>query len=115
METEEEVLPEGVREKLETEHGEIIAIRATVGKPGQNVFAFRLPNRAETKRYRQKAGKPGNDAGDEMENLLLSTCIYPSREQLSTFFDRYSSAVGSFGIWFQKGAGLDFEALAIVK
>lgn len=108
-------LAKDVREKLESEHGEIIAIKASVGKDGANVFAFRLPTRAETKRYRQKAQAKGVDPGDEMENLLLSTCIHPGREQLSAFFDRYPMAVGSFGIRFQQGAGLDFEALAVVK
>lgn len=108
-------LPKAVREKLEAEHTEIIAIKATVGKDGNNVFAFRLPNRTETKRYRQKAQAKGVDPGDEMENLLLSTCVYPNKEQLTAFFDRYPMAVGSFGIRFQQGAGLDFEALAVVK
>lgn len=114
-------LPKAVREKLEAEHTEIIAIKATVGKDGGNVFAFRLPNRTETKRYRQKAQAKGVDPGDEMENLLLSTCVYPGaspelcKAALSAFFDRYPMAVGSFGIRFQQGAGLDFEALAVVK
>lgn len=103
-------LPKDVREKLEAEHGEIIAIKPTVGG---KVFAFRLPTRMETKRYRQKGAK--GDAGDEMENLLLSCCIHPTREELSAFFDRYSMAVSSFGVRFQQGAGLDFEALAVVK
>lgn len=107
-------LPKDVREKLEAEHTEVIAIKATVGK-GDNVFAFRLPTRGETKRYRQMAQKPGRDAGDEMEALLLTTCVYPSKEALTSFFDRYSMAVASFGIKFQEGAGLDFAALAVVK
>lgn len=107
-------LPKEAREKLEAEHGEVTAVKATVGK-GDNVFAFRLPTRAEVKRYRQKSQVKGVDPGDEMENLLLATCVYPSREQLGAFFDRYPMAVGSFGIRFQQGAGLDFEALAVVK
>lgn len=112
--TADDPLPKEVREKLEAEHGEIITITPTVGGAGK-VFAFRLPNRTESKRYRQKAQKPGNDAGDEMENLLVSCCIYPDPASLTAFFDRYPMALGSFGIRFQQGAGLDFEALAVVK
>jgi hypothetical protein len=113
-------LPKDVRARLEAEHTEIIAIKATVGK-GDNVFAFRLPTRGETKRYRQMAQKPGRDAGDEMEALLLTTVVYPGADAaaaklaLTAFFDRYSMAVASFGIKFQEGAGLDFAALAVVK
>ena len=115
-------LPKEARERLEAEHGgEIITIKATVGKDGKNVFAFRLPTRQEVRRYRQLAQQKGRDPGEEMERLLLATVIYPGttledrQAALSSFFDRYSMAVGSFGIKFQEGAGLDFEALAVVK
>jgi hypothetical protein len=123
-ELQDDPLPKDVRERLESEYGGddgvIIAIRASVGKT-EKVFAFRLPTRGETKRYRQMAQKPGRDPGDEMEGLLLTTCVYPgatpedAKKALSAFFDRYSMAVASFGIRFQQGAGLDFEALAVVK
>jgi hypothetical protein len=118
-ELQDDPLPKDVRERLESEHGEIITI--TPSTKSAPTFAFRLPTRGETKRYRQMAQKPGRDAGDEMEGLLLTTCIYPGKDAaeaklaLSAFFDRYSMAVASFGIRFQQGAGLDFEALAVVK
>lgn len=105
-------LPPDVREKLTAEHGEIIAVKPTVGN---KVFAFRLPTRMESKKYRQKATRQGADTSDEMENLLVTCCIYPDRESLTAFFDKYSMAIPSFGVTFQRGAGLDFEALAVVK
>lgn len=109
-ETNVDLLPDGKRAELETAHGEVVAIEIK-GK----VFGFRLPRRAEVKMWRQRVSRKGADANDETEQLMLTCCVYPSPEDLVSWFDRYSMAISSSGIAFTTACGVDYSQANAVK
>ncbi len=109
-EVEEDLLPEGKREELETEHGEIAAIEIK-GK----VFGFRLPKRPEVKMWRQSIARKVTDANDVTEQLMLTCCVYPSADELKEHFDRYAMSISSSGIAFTSACGVDYEQAGALK
>lgn len=98
------------RADLQAKHGELI----TIDIKG-NLCVFRLPKRAEVRRYRQKISEKGVHADDEMEKLLKACVVQPAPEKFEELLERYSMALGSAGIAFMAGSGFDFSQTAVVK
>lgn len=106
----EDLLPEGKREELESEFGDVVAIEIK-----GSVFAFRGPKRPEYKRHRQMCQRKNADIAEHNEELLMMCCVYPEKEALVKHFDRWPMAATSAFVAFSSAMGMDYETLSIVK